>query len=114
MRREIAPHLDAEDAKRRVPGSEKQESAGRLMDLPYHAVVDRGRIVGLWDWDGVKGALVWRLFGKPARELQRKAEDEADALGAYVKKDLGDVRTVSLDSPEGRVERIEVLAKAKW
>jgi hypothetical protein len=113
MRREVLPHLDAEDAKRKVPGSDKQAPAGQLIDLPYHPIVDRGRIVGLWDWDGVKGALVYRLFGKPGAELVKDAKKAADALAAYVKSDLGDVRSFSLDSPESRVERIEALAKAK-
>ncbi len=116
MRREVRTHLDGDDIERKVPGSDgsdKRETLGSLTDLPYHAITDRGRIVGLWEWDGVKGALVWRLFAK-STELEKRAAAEAEALSAYVKSDLGDVRSFSLDSPEKRAPGVALLAKAKW
>ena len=41
-------------------------SIGSLADLPYHPIVDRGRIIGLWDWDGIGAKLAWRTFTKSA------------------------------------------------
>jgi hypothetical protein len=110
MRREVAPHLDPIDGERKVPAS---KALSGLVDLPYHPIVDRGRLVGLWDWDGVKGKLVWKLFGKTP-SLEKPVAKEGEVLSAYVTKQLGDVRSFSLDSPERRGERIEALAKAKW
>jgi hypothetical protein len=106
----VAPHLDPIDGERKAPGS---KALGGLVDLPYHPIVDRGRLVGLWDWDGVKGKLVWKLLGK-APALEKAVAKEGEALSAYVTKQLGDVRSFSLDSPERRGERIDALAKTKW
>ncbi|MGO8993832.1 MAG: DNA glycosylase AlkZ-like family protein [Polyangiaceae bacterium] len=113
MRREVLPHLDRDDVERRVPGSEKKEHFGSLVDLPYHPIIDRGRVIGLWDWDGVSGKLAWRTFAKTP-SVDKAVAKEGEALTEYVKRELGDARSFSLDSPESRVERIEELAKAKW
>jgi len=113
MRREVRTLFDGDDIERKVPGSDKAETLGGLADLPYHAITDRGRVVGLWEWDGVKGLLVWRLFAKTP-ELEKRAAAKAEALTAYVKSDLGDVRSFSLDSPEKRSQSVASLAKAKW
>jgi hypothetical protein len=110
MRREVAAHLAEQDIDRAVPGKGQKGSVGALVDLEYHPICDRGRIIGLWDWDGVKGELVWSTFAKAPKGCGEAAEE----LAAYVKKELGDVRSFSLDSPESRVARVEALRKAKW
>jgi hypothetical protein len=107
LRRAVAPHLEAKDAERKIPGMTKTMSS--VMDLEYHAVCDRGRIVGLWDWDGIAGELVWATFEEPSRNAVAAA---APAFAAYVKEQLGDVRSFSLDSPESRRDRIAALRKA--
>jgi hypothetical protein len=89
-----------------MPGKGQKATVGALVDLEYHPIGDRGRIVGLWDWDGVKGELGWKTFGAKAPEGSREA---VEALAAYVKKDLGDVRSFSLDSPESRAARLDAL-----
>jgi len=109
MRRDMAPHLDAADADRKMPG-EKTSVAAALSDLPYHPIVDRGRIVGLWDWDGIDGEIVWRTFAKAPKGTR----EEAEAFAKTIAKDLGDVRSFSLDSPESRAPRIEALRNTKW
>ena len=112
-RRELLPHLDDADVKRGVPGAGQKELVGSLVDLPYHPIVDRGRVIGLWDWDGVKGALAWRTFTKTT-DVEKRVAKEAEALAEHVARDLGDVRSFSLDSPESRVPRIKDLLAAKW
>jgi hypothetical protein len=111
--RDLAPRFDAKDAERAVAKDGKKVLVGALADLPYHPIVDRGRIVGLWDWDGVAGKLAWRTFSKNA-DVDRRVAKEGDALAAYVKSDLGDVRSFSLDNPEKRGPHIEALLSAKW
>jgi hypothetical protein len=115
MRRgEVRTLLDGDDIERKVPANETSgETLGGLAELPYNAIVDRGRLVGLWEWDGLKGALVWRLFAKTPG-IEKRAAAEAEAFTAYVKSDLGDVRSFSLDSPEKRAPSVAALAKAKW
>lgn len=106
FRREAASLLDPEDAARRVKGSKGlAESLGSFGDLPHNPVVDRGRIVGLWEYDGVRGALAWTAFGKAPKAMAKAA----DELASYVAAELGDARLFSLDSPESRVERIRAL-----
>ncbi len=100
LRREVTTLLDDADASAKVFG---QKNA--LMDLPYHAIIERGRLVGLWDYDGVAGALVWKTFRAPSPA----ARDAAKRVEAYVKNELGDARSFSLDSPEGRGERLAAL-----
>ena len=112
MRREVAPHLDEEDQKRPLPGA-KKETVGSLADLPYHPIVDRGRIIGLWDWDGVKGELAWRTFVKKA-DVERRVAKEAEALATYIDEELGDARSFSLDDPASRAGRIKEMLATRW
>jgi hypothetical protein len=114
VRRDVPAHLDAADAAREMPGAKKGITLGALADLEYHPIVDRGRIVGLWDWDGTRGELVWRTFPKVPADVTKRARDEAEDFAKYVAKDLGDVRSFSLDSPESRGPRIEALRAVKW
>jgi hypothetical protein len=115
LRRAVAPHLDADDAARSVPGASagKRSTLGALADLPYHPIVDRGRVIGLWDWDGVSRKLGWRTFTKSA-ELDAPVKTAGETFSAYVTRDLGDLRAFSLDSPENRRKQVEELARAKW
>jgi hypothetical protein len=107
-RREIAPHLDAKDAARAMPGDAKGRTLGALADLDYAPIVDRGRLIGLWDWDGLAGELVWMTF----RAAPKGAREAAKEMAGYVTRDLGDVRSFSLDSPASRVARLAALRSA--
>lgn len=68
-----------------------------------------GRIVGLWDWDGIAGELVWMAFDAGAKKAIAAA---AKPFADFVTKELGDVRSFSLDSPESRGDRIAALRAA--
>jgi hypothetical protein len=117
LRRSVALNVDARDVDRGVPGgasasAKKKESLGTLADLPFHPILAGGRLIGLWEWDGVHDKLVWRTFSKS--DASAGVAKEADALASYVTRELGDVRSFSLDSPEKRLERIDDLRKATW
>jgi hypothetical protein len=104
LRREVAPLVDPED----MAAATSTESAGTgsaLGDLPHHAIVDRGRLVGYWEYDAVGGELVWATF-RPATAAVRAA---VDAMARFVADELGDARTFSLDSPESRGPRLARL-----
>ena len=78
------------------------------VDLPHHAILDRGRLVGLWEYDPQSESIVWRAFG-----AKEKAMREAVArTEAFVREELGDARSFSLDSPKSRAPRIEALRQA--
>jgi hypothetical protein len=77
-------------------------------DLPDHPIFDRGTIVGLWQYDpGRERIAAWLFAGRTPAVEQRIAEVEA-----WIREDLGDFRSFSLDSPTSRQERIDALDAA--
>ena len=79
-----------------------------LTDLPNHAILDRGRIVGLWDFDPEIGVIAWTSFVKASPALRRAVAE----MEEFVRTELGDARAFSLDSPKSRVSRLEALRAA--
>ena len=78
-----------------------------LTEFPNHAIVDRGRLVGLWEYDMESDKIVWSSFG-----IKDKALDAAiAATEKYIREQLGDARSFSLDSPKSRAPRIAALRK---
>jgi len=107
LRRDHRSLLDDADVDLATPGDKPLTA---LADLPDHPIVDRGRIVGLWQYDAGEERVVWWSF---------RAPEDPDALRAaiarteqYVRDQLGDARSFSLDSPKARAPRIEALKKA--
>ena len=107
LRRDVAAMIDEADAARTLPG--ERQRIGGIADLPDHAIVDRGRLVGLWQYDVEAGEIAWWLFrGKPDSALREAIE----RTQAFVQKDLGDARSFSLDSPKSRAPRLAALRSA--
>lgn len=50
-RRDLAGLLDPKDTKRGAFVDSGTKPLGGLGDLPSHAILDRGRVVGLWEYD---------------------------------------------------------------
>lgn len=105
-RRELASMLDPKDRERPVMVDTSTKPIGALVDLPSHAILDRGRVVGLWEFDVDTGSIVWATFdGKRDKGLAAAVEESE----AYVREDLGDARSFSLDSPKSRAGRLAAL-----
>jgi hypothetical protein len=102
LRRDVAALLDESDVD--TLGSLQP---GGLMDLADHAIVDRGRLVGVWQYDVEAGEVVTRLFG--AAKPDEAFRDAVERTTAYVRDQLGDARSFSLDSPKSRAPRIAAL-----
>ncbi len=107
-RRELASHLDGADAKRKTLTGADGRTGGALLDLPSHAIVERGRLVGLWEYDVDRESIVWQSFVPVDAALEKAIE----TTEAFVRDQVGDARSFSLDSPKSRVPRIEALRKA--
>ncbi|MBC7841456.1 MAG: winged helix DNA-binding domain-containing protein [Gemmatimonadaceae bacterium] len=108
-RRNVTDLLDEKDLEREVVSDASLKAIGRLSDLPSHAILDRGRLIGLWEFDPEASELVYALFtGKPDAAL-RAAITRTET---FVRDDLGDARSFSLDSPRSRAPRIAALRKA--
>lgn len=106
-RRNLASHLDDDDGTRKVVNDKLPVSLGSLSDLPSHAIVDRGRVIGLWEFDPDSGKIVWATFDGARPPALRAAVARTEE---FVRDDLGDARSFSLDSPASRKPRLQALA----
>lgn len=90
-----------------VPGDAK--SLLNQPDLPDHPIIDRGRVVGLWQYDAEAGRIVsWVFDGKRDKALGQVIE----RTEAFIRDELGDARSFSLDSPKSRSPRLAALRYA--
>jgi hypothetical protein len=104
-RRDLAGLLDPEDRERKVVADKTPVHVGGLSDLPNHAILDRGRVIGLWEFDPEAGTVVWGTFGGKDKALAAAVKETED----FVRDQLGDARSFSLDSPKSRAPRIRAL-----
>ncbi len=92
-----------------LPALTKDGVAGSaLADLPSHAIFDRGRLIGLWEYDQPSESIVWLSFIKRNSDLDFAVKITEE----YVRSQLGDARSFSLDSPKSRQPKIEALRRA--
>jgi hypothetical protein len=108
LRRDLKGLLDPKDMDRHVFVEKDTEPLGELTDLPSHAILDRGRLVGLWEYDTSTNSIAWMSFVKKDKTLQ----EAVARTEQYVRKQLGDARSFSLDSPKSRAPRVEALRGA--
>jgi hypothetical protein len=78
------------------------------VDLPNHVILDRGRVIGLWEYDVETGSIAWWSFRAADETLKRTVA----RTGEFVRAQLGDARSFSLDSPKSRAPRIAALRRA--
>jgi hypothetical protein len=92
-----------------APGDREEVTRlGGVKDLASNAIVDRGRVVGLWEFDPDSGSIAWTAFVKSDALLKESvAQTER-----YIREQLGDARSFSLDSPKSRAPRIRALRTA--
>jgi hypothetical protein len=106
-RRDLASLVDESAASSHVA----QRAAGAALgspDLEYQAIIDRGRLAGLWEFDPVNAAIAWVSF-EPPTEAMKQAVRETEA---FIRDQLGDARSFSLDSPTARAPRIKAMRSA--
>ena len=101
--------------RRDVSGLLATEDRGRdifydrgFMDLTSNAILDRGRLVGLWEYDVESASIAWMSFIPGNREM----EEAVERTESFIRSDLGDARSYSLDSPGSRAPRIAALRRA--
>jgi hypothetical protein len=108
LRRNLKALVASEDLKKKALCDKVFKELGSISELYNHAILDRGRLVGLWDFDLDTASIAWTSFiGKD------KALDEAVRMTEnFVREELGDARSFSLDSPKSRAPRIKALRDA--
>jgi hypothetical protein len=107
LRRDVKSLLAADDFDKTVATEKGCAEAGRLVDLPNHAILDRGRLVGVWEFDPEAQSIAWASFVRPNDELRSAVRQ----MEEYVRTNLGDARSFSLDSPKSRKPKIKALRK---
>ena len=109
-RRDIRSILAPADLNKRVVSDKGPVEVGSLAELSYNAIVDRSRLIGLWEYDSEAAEIVWATF-QPAHESLRATILETEA---FIRDQMGDARSFSLDSPKSRKPRIDALRAARW
>ncbi len=109
-RREIRTLLDPADRDAMVRVDSGDRPINALADLPSHAILERGRLVGLWEYDADAGEIAWMTFDRRRDAALDAAIAETQA---YVRDQLGDARSFSLDSPKSRAPRVAALRRAR-
>ncbi len=100
--------LSGDDCSQCVPVENGMREIGSLRDLTDHAILDRGRVVGAWAYDTGTESIVWRSFIPTQKALVSAVE----RTEAYIRSELGDARSFSLDSPKSRASRIAAFRDA--
>ncbi|MGO8790360.1 MAG: DNA glycosylase AlkZ-like family protein [Terriglobia bacterium] len=109
LRRNVKSLLAADDLKKAAFDEKARKvEMGGLMDLPSHAILDRGRLVGLWEYDPESQSIVWTSFVGSNSDLEKAVRQTEE----FVRVDLGDARSFSLDSPKSRAPRIQALRES--
>jgi len=108
LRRDLKGMLDPQDLDRQVFVDKDTKPLGGLADLPSHAILDRGRVVGLWEYDTSTNSIAWMAFVKKDQALQQAVARTEQ----YVRDQLGDARSFSLDSPKSRAPRVDALRRS--
>ena len=103
LRRELSQLIAPEDR-------DKIKRLGAVQDLESNAILDRGRVIGLWEFDPDSGTIAWTCFVKADAALKQAVAKTEN----YIREQLGDARSFSLDSPKSRAPRIAALRKAGW
>jgi DNA glycosylase AlkZ-like len=109
LRRSLTELMTAPAAKAKVYGDKGIVELSGLSDLYSNAILDRGAIIGLWEYDPEAASIVWTTFVTSDKALV----DTVGRTEAYIRDQLGDARSFSLDSPKSRIPRIEALRKAQ-
>ncbi|MDD0859996.1 crosslink repair DNA glycosylase YcaQ family protein [Arthrobacter alpinus] len=104
LRRNSADHVAEEDKGLGI-GKEK---LALTADFPDHPIVDRGRIIGLWQYDPGAERIAFWTFQPPAAAVAQRIKE----VETFIREDLGDFRSFSLDSPSSRQTRIDALNAA--
>lgn len=78
-------------------------------DLPDHAIVDRGRIIGLWQYSPDEERIAYWTFAPATAAVVARIEETR----AWIAAELGDFRSFSLDSVASRRKRINELDRLR-
>jgi hypothetical protein len=88
-----------------LDGMLKQTRVGDVDNLYHHTVLSGAEVVGVWEYDPDRKAVVSRLWQADAK-LRRRVAEEADATADFIREQLGDAKLSAVDPPEKRARRL--------
>jgi hypothetical protein len=84
-----------------------------LLDDPlvagHHAILAAGRLIGIWEWEPAERRVVWGAREKLSAARKKAVAAEAEALGAFIRDELGDVTFYALDNEKNRNKRLAAV-----
>ncbi len=104
LHRDLGRLLDPEDAERPSP-LEPEKRLADLKDPPCQLIIDRGRVVGLWEFDPTTESIARRLFVPENEDLRSTIA----ATERFITEQLGDAKGSALDSPKSRHTAVTAL-----
>ncbi len=105
LRRDILTLLDRGDVNRKMPDGKGFRILGGVSDLECNPILDRGRIVGLWEFDPENREIVYQCWASENSQFKKVMKETE----AFIREELGDARSFSLDSAKSRKPRIDAL-----
>ncbi|WP_449374530.1 hypothetical protein [Arthrobacter psychrolactophilus] len=106
LRRNAADHFAEADKDRHLLSAKLALQA----DLPDHPIADRGRIIGLWQYDPGAERIAYWTFGAPTEAVMQRIHEVEEFIR---EGSSGDFRSFSLDSPSSRQKRIDAINAAR-
>ena len=110
LRRKHGDLLAETDANREILGDKGPASLTTVADLPSHAIFDNhGRLSGFWEYDKEAERIAWGSFIGKSPALEKAVV----VTEAFIRDQLGDARSFSLDSPKTRGPRIAAVRRIR-
>jgi Winged helix DNA-binding domain len=109
LRRDILALLAAPEHRDYLYGAQGTQQMGGLTDLQSHPILDRGCLIGLWDYDLEAQAIAWATFATPPPALADALAQAVASTETFVRDELGSARGNALDDPKRRLPRIAAL-----
>jgi hypothetical protein len=106
LRRDVPALLAAAGHRDYLWGEHGAQQMGGLSDLQSHPILDRGCLIGLWEYDPDARAIVWATFDEPSPTVP----DAVAGLEAFIRDELGHGRSFALDDARGRARAQRLAA----
>lgn len=107
LRRNVMGFLSDDAKGSEVDLGKRVATMGSLSDLPCNAIVDQGLLIGLWEYDFEHEEIVWFTFS----DCGSRVDEAVQEMELFIRSDLGDARSFSLDSPARRAPRIAAIRR---
>lgn len=96
-----------------VWGMPRMAPLNKAKHVMLRSIVAGGKASGFWEYDPDDGRVVTWLFDKAGPQVKARVAAEADALGSFIRDEVGHGRSFSLDTDEELRKRAGMLRKMK-